>query len=128
MQTVQAVTDLEDSNCKRMPESKAVSKSTAAGDLYLYSGLVHLHILHGTVEAPLCGSGISERLARHGYRIRPGSLHALLQDLETSGQLRSTEARNGEPRRVYKATPLGRKVLAAGKVKIQELFRELNAR
>ncbi len=112
-----------------MPESKAVSKSTAAGDLYLYSGLVHLLILHGTDEAPLCSLEISERLVRHGYRIRQGGLQALLQDFEKKGQLRSTEARNGESRRrVYRATPLGKKALSTWNVKIQELFRKLNTR
>jgi DNA-binding PadR family transcriptional regulator len=32
-----------------------------------------------------------EELARHGYRISPGSLYPLLQGLEKKGYLRSTE-------------------------------------
>ncbi len=49
-----------------------------------------------------------EELARHGYRISPGSLYPLLQGLEKKGYLRSTEQRNGKSlRRVYRATAAG---------------------
>jgi DNA-binding PadR family transcriptional regulator len=42
------------------------------------------------------------------------------------GYLRHTVQRNGRSlRRVYRATPLGRKALAAAKSKVRELFREL---
>ncbi len=111
-----------------MPESKAVGNRSAAGELYLYSDLLRLRILHCAAEAPCCGFGIGEELARRGYSINPRSLNAILRDLEKKGQLRSTQAESGVSlRRVYKATPLGRTALAAGKGKIQELFRELNA-
>jgi PadR family transcriptional regulator PadR len=67
-----------------------------------------------------------EELARHGYRRGPGSLYPLLQGLEKKGYLRSTEVRSGKSlRRVYRATPLGRKALAGAKHKIRELFREV---
>ena len=47
-----------------------------------------------------------EELARHGYRISPGSLYPLLQRLEKKGYLRSNPQRNGKSlRRVYRATP-----------------------
>ena len=70
--------------------------------------------------------GMIEELGRHGYKISPGSLYPLLQRLEEKGYLRSTEVQTGRSRRkVYRATPLGRKVLAAAKHKVRELFHEL---
>ena len=72
------------------------------------------------------GLGMIEELARHGYRISPGSLYPLLHGLESKGYLRSREERNGKSlRKVYRATPLGRKVLLSAKSKVRELFREL---
>ena len=65
-------------------------------------------------------------LARHGYRISPGSLYPLLHGLEQKGYLRSRQERNGKSlRKVYRATPRGRKALEAAKDKVRELFREL---
>ncbi len=67
-----------------------------------------------------------EELARHGYRISPGSLYPLLHGLEKKGYLRATEQRNGKSlRKVYRATSVGRKALNAAKGKVRELFREL---
>ncbi len=95
-------------------------------DRDLYSGLIRLHVLHHAVEEPIFGLGMIEELGRHGYRISPGTLYPLLQRLETKGYLRSTEQRNGKSRRkVYRATPLGRRALAAAKSKVRELFHEL---
>jgi len=95
-------------------------------DRDLYSGLIRLHVLHHAVEGPVFGLGMIEELARHGYKISPGSLYPLLKGLEKKGYLKSSEERNGKSRRrVYRATPLGRKALAASKSKVRELFREL---
>jgi DNA-binding PadR family transcriptional regulator len=95
-------------------------------DRDLYSGLIRLHILHHAVEEPIFGLGMVEELARHGYRISPGTLYPLLHGLEDKGYLQASEERNGKSmRKVYKATPLGKKALAAAKNKIRELFGEL---
>ncbi len=108
-----------------MSKSKADSESNTA-DRDLYSGLIRLHVLHHAVEGPVFGLGMIEELARHGYRISPGSLYPLLRALEKKGYLRSSELRNGKSRRrLYRATPLGRKALAASKGKVRELFHEL---
>jgi DNA-binding PadR family transcriptional regulator len=94
----------------------------------LYSGLIRLHILHHASEEPIFGLGMAEELARHGYRISPGTLYPLLDGLEKKGYLRSTEQRNGRSRRrVFRATPLGRRALAAAKARVRELFAELFA-
>src|SRR5882724_2074609 len=108
-----------------MTKSKSDTRDFAA-DRDLYSGLIRLHVLHHAVEEPIFGLGMIEELSRHGYRISAGSLYPLLHGLEKKGYLRSTEARNGKSlRKLYRATPLGRKALLAAKHKVRELFREL---
>ena len=95
-------------------------------DRDLYSGLIRLHVLHHAAEEPIFGLGMIEELARHGYRISPGSLYPLLHGLELKGYLRSTTQRNGKSlRKVYRATTRGRRALAAAKSKVRELFAEL---
>src|SRR5437588_8074355 len=94
--------------------SKTISDYKASiADRDLYSGLIRLHVLHHAAEEPIFGLGMIEELARHGYRISPGSLYPLLHGLETKGYLKASEVRNGKSlRKVYRATPLGRKALA----------------
>ena len=83
-------------------------------------------MLHHAVREPIFGLGMSEELARHGYRISPGTLYPLLHSLEKKGYLRSRERRNGKSlRKIYRATPRGRTALSAAKSKVRELFREL---
>jgi PadR family transcriptional regulator PadR len=95
-------------------------------DKDLYSGLIRLHVLHHACQEPIFGVGIIEELGRHGYRLSPGTLYPLLHGLEEKGYLRSSEEGGGrQPRRVYRATPKGRKALAGAKVKVRELFSEL---
>ena len=97
-----------------------------AVDRDLFSGLMRLHILHHAVEGPIFGLGMAEELARHGYRISPGTLYPLLHGLEKKGYIKGTERRDGKSRRkVYRATALGRKALAAAKVKVHEFIGEL---
>ncbi len=92
----------------------------------LYSGLIRLHILHHAVEGPIFGLEMADELARHGYRISLGTLYPLLHGLEKKGYLRSAAKRSGQSiRKVYRATPLGRKALTAMKEKVSELFGEL---
>jgi len=95
-------------------------------DRDLYSGLIRLQVLHHAVQEPVFGKGMLEELARHGYRISPGTLYPLLHGLEKRGYLRATEVQIGRSRRkVYRATAAGRKALALAKTKVRELFREL---
>ena len=109
----------------RMSNTKSEQERLAA-DRDLYSGLIRLHVLHHATEEPIFGLGMIEELARHGYRISPGSLYPILHGLEKKGYLRASEQRNGKSlRKVYRATPLGRRALAAAKGKVRELFREL---
>jgi PadR family transcriptional regulator PadR len=106
--------------------SKTKSDDSLDADRDLYSGLIRLHVLHHAAEEPIFGLGMADELARHGYRISPGTLYPLLHSLEKKGYLRSSEQRKGKSRRkVYRATPAGKKALAAAKDKVRELFREL---
>jgi DNA-binding PadR family transcriptional regulator len=97
-----------------------------SADRDLYSGLIRLHVLHHAVQEPIFGLGMAEELARHGYRISPGTLYPLLHGLERKGYLRSTGSRNGKSlRKVYRATPAGHRALVAATKKVRELLREL---
>lgn len=108
-----------------LPASKPRS-SPSEDDRDLYSGLIRLHVLHHAVEEPIFGLGMLEELARHGYRISPGTLYPILHGLEKKGYLRSTRQRNGKSlRKVYRATQLGKEALQAAKSKVHELFSEL---
>jgi DNA-binding PadR family transcriptional regulator len=92
----------------------------------LYSCFIRLHVLHHACQEPIFGVGIIEELAGHGYRLSPGTLYPLLHGLEEKGYLRSSEESDGgRSRRVYWATPKGRKALAVAKIEVRELFAEL---
>ena len=109
----------------RMTKTKS-EYHTVFQDRDLYSGLIRLHVLHHAAEEPIFGLGMVEELARHGYRISPGTLYPLLHGLEKKGYLRASHERNGKSlRKVYRATPLGRRALRAAKSKVRELFGEL---
>jgi PadR family transcriptional regulator, regulatory protein PadR len=95
-------------------------------DQCFYGGLIRLHILHHAAQGPLFGLAVIGELARHGYKLSPGTLYPLLHGLERKGYLCSTQKRSGKTaRRMYRATPLGRKVLVTAREKVSELFAEL---
>ena len=94
----------------------------------LFAGLIRLHVLHHAAEGEIYGQWMIEELARHGYRLSPGTIYPLLHGLEAKGYLESRRARVGSrSRRLYRATPLGRTVLAAARDKVRELFSEILA-
>lgn len=95
-------------------------------DRDLYSGMMRLHVLHHATKRLIFGLGMMEELARHGYQISTGTLYPLLHGLEKKGYLRSMQRRNGKSlRTLYRATPLGRKALAAATAKVREFIGEL---
>jgi DNA-binding PadR family transcriptional regulator len=92
----------------------------------LYSGMIRLHILHHAEHEDIFGAGMSEELARHGYKISPGTLYPILHGLEKRGYLKSEEERSGRTlRRFYKITASGRRALKTAKLRVHELFGEL---
>jgi PadR family transcriptional regulator, regulatory protein PadR len=91
-----------------------------------YSSLIRLHILHHAVKEPIFGLAIIEELARHGYKLSPGTLYPMLHDMERKGYLYSVVERSGrQTRRCYRATDLGKITLEDAKEKVRELFGEL---
>ncbi len=108
------------------PEGKRRRTAGRGADQELFGGLIRLHILHHAAEGDLFGLGLMEELSRHGYRIGPGTLYPLLHGMEEKGYLRSRVERQGRSaRRIYRATPAGRKALARAREKVRELFAEL---
>jgi len=92
----------------------------------LYGDLIRLHLLHHAAERPIYGFSMIEELARHGYRLSPGTLYPVLHGLEKKGYLRSSERRRGlTARRTYRITPSGRRALEGAKRKVYELFGEM---
>lgn len=69
---------------------------------------------------------MASELARHGYRISPGSLYPTLHKMESEGLLRSRQlVVDGRTRRSYAATAKGRRALASTKRHLQELASEV---
>ena len=100
--------------------------SDKSGHRELYSGLVRLHVLYHASKEPVFGLEMIEELARHGYKLSPGTMYPLLHGLEKKGLLRSARTgRRPNSRLVYRATAVGRSALALAKDKVQELFGEL---
>jgi len=95
-------------------------------DRNLYTGLIRLHILHHAAEGPIFGQAMIDELARHGYRLSAGTLYPILHGMERQGYLKSRATlTGGRNRRVYRATPSGRKALVTARQRVQELFGEM---
>ena len=95
-------------------------------DRSLYTGLIRLHILHHSAEEPIFGQAMIDELSRHGYRLSAGTLYPILHGMEAQGYLRSrVTLTGGRNRRVYRATPAGRKALVDARKKVKELFGEM---
>jgi DNA-binding PadR family transcriptional regulator len=92
----------------------------------LYSGMIRLHILHHARHEAIFGAGMAEELARHGYKISPGTLYPILHGLEKRGYLKSEKEQSGKSiRRLYRITAPGRRALKTAKLRVRELFGEL---
>ena len=95
----------------------------ATNDIFV--GLIRLHILLHAVDGDIFGFGMIQELRRHGYELSPGTLYPILHRLETRGLLTSRKKTvDGRIRRVYRATPDGRRALGDAKAKVRELFSE----
>lgn len=94
----------------------------------LLSGFIRLHVLHHAAEGDLYGQWMIEELARHGYKVSPGTLYPMLHAMERKGYLVSRTERAGRShRRIYRATPYGIGALGTAHDKIRQLFREVVA-
>jgi DNA-binding PadR family transcriptional regulator len=91
-----------------------------------FLGFVRTHILFHAAEEPVCGVDLAEELARHGYRLSPGTLYPTLHGLEAAGYLRCvSEVRDGRVRKRYRITPAGRWALTEVRKQIAELVEEV---
>ena len=94
------------------------------GDVALV--FVRIHRLHDAAEGAMHGVEMIEELARHGYKISPGTLYPMLHALERKGYLTSRTERAGRSqRRIYRATPYGVEALAFARARVRELVREV---
>lgn len=94
----------------------------------LLSGFIRLHVLHHAAERDLYGQWMIDELARHGYKVSPGTLYPMLHALERKGYLESRTERAGRShRRIYRATAYGIEALVTARGKIRELFCEVVA-
>ncbi len=92
----------------------------------LFLGFVRTHILYHAATEPVCGVDLAEELARHGYRLSPGTLYPTLHGLEAAGYLRCVpEIRDGRRRKCYRITPTGRWALEEARKLIKELVEEV---
>lgn len=88
----------------------------------LLAGLVRLHVLHHAAQHPVYGQWMIDELARHGYRLSPGTLYPMLSKMQRDGYLTSETERAGRTsRRFYTITEKGREELAVARVRLQEL-------
>ncbi len=95
-------------------------------DRELFLGFIKIHILYHASKEPIFGSEIAVELARHGYRLSPGTLYPTLHRLEKEGYLRSSaEVVGGRVRKYYRATAEGKRVLGQARKKIRELVAEV---
>lgn len=97
-------------------------------DRGFFLGFIRIHILHHAAEAPIFGAEIAEELARHGYRLGPGTLYPTLHRLEQEGYLKQQPAVvGGKVRKYYTITERGLQVLHEARAKIGELVDEVCA-
>jgi DNA-binding PadR family transcriptional regulator len=89
-------------------------------------GAVQVHVLHHAADGGVYGAWIAEELARHGHHISPGTLYPTLHRMEDEGLLRSRpKVVEGRRRRVYTATPRGRRTLEQARRTLRELADEI---
>ena len=70
------------------------------------------------------GQWMIDELARHGYRLSPGTLYPMLHAMERKGYLTSRKQREGRVgRKLYRATRLGKQGLALAKVAGSGIYR-----
>ena len=92
----------------------------------LMRGAVRLHVLHHAGQDPAHGAWMATELEQHGYRLSPGTLYPTLHRMEAEALVASERVVvDGRTRRVYRATPAGRDVLAEGILALKEMAHEI---
>ena len=91
-----------------------------------FLGFVRIHILYHASREPVCGVDLARELARHGYKLSPGTLYPILHALHTSGYLQcEVERIGGRQRKAYRLTKRGTAALKEARGLIDELVKEV---
>ena len=91
-----------------------------------FRAFIRLHVLHHACEGEFYGAWMAGELARHGYRISPGSLYPMLREMTQAGLLSCRKRLvNGRVRKYYRATAHGRHALEHARAKVAELAGEV---
>ena len=91
----------------------------------LLAGLVRLHILNHAARHEIYGQWMIDELARHGYKLSPGTLYPMLHAMERRGYLSCRRMRDGRTvRKLYAATERGKAGLALARIRLRELTGE----
>ena len=91
----------------------------------LLAGFIRLHVLHHAAEHEIYGLWMIEELARHGYRLSPGTLYPILARMARRGWLRAAEPTRSKAARVYRLTPRGHEILTQLLASLDELYGEV---
>jgi DNA-binding PadR family transcriptional regulator len=92
----------------------------------VFLAFARVHVLHHAAQGPVYGVGVMKELARHGYKIGPGTLYPLLHRIHAQGLLSlETEIVEGKVRKYYTITRKGRAVLDGIRPKLAELAEEV---
>jgi DNA-binding PadR family transcriptional regulator len=95
-------------------------------DREFFLGFIKIHILYHAGKEAVSGVGLLQELARHGYRISPGTLYPTLHRLEMLGYLaREIKVEGGKRKIYYRSTDLGKRALSQARKKIRELVEEV---
>ena len=91
-----------------------------------FLGFIKIHILYHASREAIFGVRMTHELARHGYKISPGTLYPTLHRLEDEGYLKSTSrVVNGKVRKYYETTAEGKRVLDQARKQIRELVSDV---
>jgi len=91
----------------------------------LLTGFIRLHILHHAAEQEIYGQRMIDGLARHGYRLSPGTLYPMLHAMERKGYRTSRLQREGRVgRKLCKATRPGKQGFTLAKLRVREFTGE----
>jgi PadR family transcriptional regulator, regulatory protein PadR len=98
----------------------------SAADREIRLGIWKIHILHHAAARDVWGTWLLEELAEHGHALSPGTLYPALMRMEKNRWLaRSAEAPHPRARQTFRITPEGRRLLAALRREVIELYTEV---
>jgi DNA-binding PadR family transcriptional regulator len=98
----------------------------SAADREIRLGIWKIHILHHAAEREVWGTWLLEELAEHGHVLSPGTLYPALARMERNGWLRRAgQAPHARARQLFRITREGRRLLAALRREVSELYDEV---